>query len=101
MKSINTIDEKPSKGLEPFLQEFHKDRTTELKSVMQALELRDFDLIRNHAHKWKGYSAPYGFKRLEIFAEKLEFSSQNENFEECTQLLMKIKLYLEEKAKTL
>lgn len=85
----------PQKALTPFVEEFLADRNQEISELHKALAQSDFELIRATSHKWKGFSAPYGFHTLAKYAEVLEQAALNNNAKECEALLSEIKNYLE------
>lgn len=94
-------DEKAAPELESYVAEFYKDRLLELDQVKKNFDTEDFDSIRKIAHKWKGFSSPYGFHQLESLSSDLELSCENSEAEETLQTIQKITSYLTEKGKIL
>lgn len=91
--------EKPLPGLEPFFDEFLRDRTEECNGELStALATSDFEAIRRLAHKWKGFCEPYGFGGLGQMAIRLEQQAAAQNMAECQKLFEQIQAYLATKA---
>lgn len=84
----------PLEGLESFYDEFIATRKEELKLLQEALGEQNYKLLSEQAHKWKGFSAPYGFQELEVLAAKLEEEALKADFERCLVLLNNVKEYL-------
>ena len=94
--SIDIIkNEKPNKGLEIFVAEFYDDRMEELDQAIKLFNEDNLLEISKLAHKWKGYSAPYGFNMLGEMGAQLEISSKENNTENTKLLLDRITHYLE------
>ncbi|WP_372655939.1 hypothetical protein [Halobacteriovorax sp.] len=87
--------EKASPGLEEFSLEFYEDRKEELETMLACLANNDLSSIRALAHKWKGFSVPYGFNSLEGLSISLEKSTERECIDETKLLINKISTYLE------
>lgn len=90
-------NEKPNKGLEKFTEEFFLDRSKDLDSMITAFELDDLETVRKHAHRWKGFSEPYGFDHLEMLAIELEIECAREDDQKIAELLKSVSEYLEQK----
>lgn len=88
-------------GLEEFVGEFLKDRLSEMEVVKNSLKQKDLETIKRMAHKWKGYSEPYGFGQLGVLAKDLENSAAKGNFQDCQNQLSSICEYLDQKAKAI
>lgn len=101
MINIDILNEKPQKGLEKFVDEFYNDRIAELGQLQDSFKRLDYDFIRGLAHKWKGFSQPYGFDALASLSEDLEESSLAHDQERSRQLIASIAKYLENKGKLL
>lgn len=89
--------EKASPGLEEFVLEFYEDRIAELSEMHKFLANHDFSSVQVLAHKWRGFSKPYGFDYLESLSISLEVSSKGEDLHQSNSLLEKISEYLEQK----
>lgn len=95
MIDVSTVlTEKPRKELEPFVHEFLADRMTDWSEMSRYLSAGDLQFLANTAHKWKGYSRPYGFVLLESFAKQLEQAALENNVRQCESTLAGIKEYL-------
>lgn len=94
---FNIDEEKADTGLEEFVPEFLEDRKEELIEMKTNLSSRCFEKIRQFAHKWKGFSRPYGFFHLELLAEKLEVAASASNQQETDDLISQIETYLRAK----
>ena len=88
------IKEAPQKGLESYLREFYDDRLSEIKTAHDYLDRQNFDLIKELAHKWKGYSSPYGFNLLGQLGKELEVASLNREETESREILDLIDQYM-------
>lgn len=93
--------ETPVPGLEEFAEEFLLDRLKEVQKLTDSLKKRDFDGIKAIAHKWRGYSAPYGFGQLEKISILLEENASNHLAKACEDQLLSATKYLDEKAEQL
>lgn len=90
-----------SEQLEPALSEFFDDfineRETEIIALQKGISEKDFQLIEELSHKWKGFSAPYGFAGLAEIAGKMENSARNNDIETSDQLAQEVIEYLKYK----
>ncbi len=93
--------EAPQKGLEEYVEEFLSDRLSELELLYQSLESNQFNVLSEYAHKWKGFSAPYGFNFLENLSSDLESFSKKGDRKNCLSKLNDIKAYLDLKKENL
>lgn len=93
-KIRNPAAEIPLPGFEVFHQEFLTERKAELILLWSALERHDFEVLGQMGHKWKGFSAPYGFQELAELAIKLEGASLLSDNSLCLSLLNEISAYL-------
>ena len=100
-KTSSNSQETPSPGLEGFAEEFLKNRFEEINELKNFLALRDFDSIKTIAHKWKGFSAPYGFGKLEDISTKLEQDAENHLTSACENQLLNATKYLDQKTEEL
>ena len=96
-KIQNLKSEIPLEGLEGFYPEFLSSREAELGDLKQALSGSDFTSIMALAHKWKGFSAPYGFGQLGLLAAELEEAARNNSLDQCKALTQEIAEYLTSK----
>jgi HPt (histidine-containing phosphotransfer) domain-containing protein len=95
MRKIQNLKaEIPLDGLEVYYLEFLGSREAELTDLKQALVETDFTSILGLGHKWKGYSAPYGFGQLAILAAELEEAALSHSIEQCKALTQEIAEYL-------
>ncbi len=86
--------EVPLQGLEGFHQEFLMERRAELQLLKDSLKALEYKPLAEMAHKWKGYSAPYGFQELALIAEILEDAALNDDFQKCHEGLKSVEDYL-------
>jgi len=86
--------EKPIDALKGFTGEFMGDRLEELKELDSYQKSGSFDEIRALAHKWKGFSEPYGFQTLAALSKDLEVALDANDVDKSTQLIEEIKKYL-------
>lgn len=93
-KITNPATEVCLPGFEKFHPEFLKSRREELISLVAALKELDFSVLIGHSHKWRGFSAPYGFQELAVLAEELETEALRKNSQSCELILVKIADYL-------
>ena len=84
----------PLQGLEGFHQDFLSERRAEFHIIKELLKTFEYKSIAEMTHKWKGFSAPYGFQELALLAESLEAAALNDDFKECEERLMSIEDYL-------
>ena len=94
---IRIEEEKPQQGLENFEKEFLNDRKNEYLQLIGFLEKNDFSSIDGLAHKWKGFSKPYGFMGLETLAIEVQKSIKDNNRKELGKYIELIRDYLERK----
>lgn len=95
MNYLNIVKkEKPSEGLEDYAKGFLKDRLSEYQKLVTALEELNFQGIKELAHNWKGFCAPYGFKFLGETSGKLEKAAVKKDTKECSTLISQINDYL-------
>ena len=87
-------DEKVTKGLEEYVDEFVEDRTHELESLKISLENDDFESIREVTHRWKGFCAPYGFNFLEKMSLEIEKYISSKDKEQLNNAFKNIESYL-------
>ena len=93
--STNQNDnETPLEGLEHLVHEFLLKRKNELKDLESYIVNEDYDQIRQLTHKWKGYSAPYGFGKLGTLAEKMNLLAHDKNTPQIRAIFSQIKDYL-------
>lgn len=99
MKIIDELieKEKPNKGLEIFCEEFAKDRIEELSELLLCVNNADLTSAAKIVHKWKGFSAPYGFNYLEAMSKEIEVLAKQNNVDEIKVIAEKIEYYLNEK----
>ncbi|HXH75507.1 MAG TPA: Hpt domain-containing protein [Bacteriovoracaceae bacterium] len=93
-KLSDPTTEVPLPGLESYHDEFLASRKGELSVLKEAMKTKDFKVLSLMAHKWKGFSAPYGFQELERLSLSLEKCAEDEQNDQCNELLMKIEAYL-------
>jgi HPt (histidine-containing phosphotransfer) domain-containing protein len=93
--------EKADEALAPFISEFYSDRLDEIKQVDNASQMGEFTLIKEIAHKWKGFSAPYGFNHLGVMAAELESAAKSSDESKCKNLVNDVKKYMDLKKKSL
>lgn len=91
---VNVKHEKPSPGLEDFANEFLSDRLVELEEMKRCVATSNLESIQRLAHKWKGFSSPYGFNYLETLSETLERTTAEGNFDKSTIIINQISEYL-------
>jgi CheY-like chemotaxis protein/HPt (histidine-containing phosphotransfer) domain-containing protein len=60
-----------------FMKEFLEGLPIRLKTMHEALDLKDWDLLGNEAHKLKGISANLGAKQISMLASQLEAQSKD------------------------
>lgn len=80
-----------------YLPEFIRDRENEYVDLGRFLEQENFEKIRAIAHRWRGFCAPYGFRYLGELALELEIQSECQNIKECSLLLEKIQIEINNK----
>lgn len=93
-KIRNPAAEIPLPGFEVFYEDFLASRKDELIELMSAVSRDEFKALAQMAHKWKGFSSPYGFQELAELAVLLEDAANEENNPECSRLLQEIGAYL-------
>ncbi len=90
----NQKTEIPLDGLEVHYQDFLASREAELSDLKKALAENDFSSMMALGHKWKGFSAPYGFGQLALLATELEEAARSNSLEQCHVLTLEIAEYL-------
>jgi HPt (histidine-containing phosphotransfer) domain-containing protein len=93
-KIHNPKNEIAHEGLEIFHHDFLTSREVDLVVLSAALASADFVSVMALGHRWKGYSAPYGFGQLALLATELESAAHNQSLEVCHQLAREITEYL-------
>lgn len=86
--------ETPLEGLEHLVPDFLVKRKIELKELETFVATSDFDQIRQLTHKWKGYSAPYGFGTLGTLAESMNIRAHDKDTAQCASILKEMQEYL-------
>ena len=89
--------EKPLEGLESYYDEFLANREKEHQELLSALTQKNFTVIAEMAHKWKGFSEPYGFGQLGKIAKELEEMAKSGQDQKCQELLASVGAYLTHK----
>lgn len=84
----------PVEGLESLVPEFIEKRKIELPNLQSYIAQEDFDQIRQLTHRWKGFSAPYGFGRLGTLAEEMNTHAHAKDARQCLEIFNKMKDYL-------
>ncbi len=95
--NIDLSNEQPEPGLEPFVTEFLNDREEELPQLENSIEQKDFNSIRQLAHRWKGFCAPYGFEGLGALSLELENAADDKDSAACMNLYKEMNDYLHAK----
>lgn len=90
----DSSSETPLAGLEGYYQEFLHARLDDLKAMNESLISGNYPVIMKLAHKWKGFSVPYGFGVLGEIAMELEVCAEAGDGNGCQQLLTETKDYL-------
>ena len=93
-KIRNASLEVPLPGFEEFHDEFLATRKVELIVLNEALGRQEFQVLSGYAHKWRGFSAPYGFQELGELANELEEQALGENTQSCEDILKRVADYL-------
>lgn len=93
-KAINPSTEIPLAGLEIYRSEFLTARLEELAVVKSAMVIQDYLTVEKLAHKWRGFSAPYGFGTLGILSEELEEYAVLFDQSQCVSIIEEIESYL-------
>jgi HPt (histidine-containing phosphotransfer) domain-containing protein len=73
-----------------------ENRIRDLSTLKDALARKDFDAIARLAHKTKGTAGGYGFAGLSVLAKSLETAAKSENLAESSEVLERMRIYLEE-----
>jgi HPt (histidine-containing phosphotransfer) domain-containing protein len=101
MKNLNNQNsEKPLPELEEFYDEFLQNRSSELHILQTALQANNLSVVTNLSHQWKGFCSPYGFGTLASMAVELEQLAKRTDIDSCYEVLSKMKIYLDSKAKS-
>ncbi len=90
-----------SPGLESFVPEFYRDRLREIELMGLLIKKPDLEAIRQISHRWKGYSAPYGFQTLAKLGAELEDCCTRGEVQRSQILIKVISSYLELKGQSL
>jgi HPt (histidine-containing phosphotransfer) domain-containing protein len=93
-KQFDLTSEIPLPGLESYYDEFLASRIEELEETRRALIGKNYQIVAEYAHKWKGFSAPYGFGVLGQLAQEIEKCLELDEIEHCGTLLAEAKVYL-------
>jgi HPt (histidine-containing phosphotransfer) domain-containing protein len=96
-------EEHPQEGLEEFTEEFLEDRFLELETINNSVAVDDYTQLFEIAHKWKGFSSPYGFNHLENLAIRiLDYKNfQKYPKKEIIEILTELKEYLNHKKQSI
>lgn len=81
-------------GFEQFQAEFLKTRREELITLRLNLLELNFQALTNQTHKWRGFSAPYGFQELGLLADELEEQALSKNAQGCELVMLRVADYL-------
>ncbi|MBC7538515.1 MAG: Hpt domain-containing protein [Bacteriovorax sp.] len=93
-KQFDLTSEIPLPGLESFYDEFLATRIDELGETKRALIAKNYQIVAEYAHKWKGFSAPYGFGVLGQIALEIEKCLEVDEIKRCEILLNEAETYL-------
>lgn len=94
-------DEKPQAGLESFVLEFLRDRLIEIDTLSERISLEDLQDVEAIAHRWKGFSGPYGFQELERLSLLMEEAAKKSDLNLVKSLFRDIENYLLIKSKNI
>ncbi|MBD64888.1 MAG: hypothetical protein CME62_06755 [Halobacteriovoraceae bacterium] len=97
----NIPNEKTLDGLQEFVGEFYSDRNDELSQMREMLKEKNYEELRAMAHKWKGFSVPYGFNGLETLSRQLEKDCESMDYGAASERIEQISDYLNAKGQTL
>lgn len=90
-KIIVKVDEE----IEDLIPGFLENRASDVKTLLQALQEKDYETIRSLGHKMKGSGGGYGFDALTDLGHELEEASKEKNPEEIQRLIRKLSHFLE------
>ncbi len=93
----NFSSETPLPELEAFYSEFLQDRFADLAQLQASFATHDLMIVKEIAHRWKGFCEPYGFGRLGGIAAELEVHAKNGDDAACAPLIKAAATYLAEK----
>lgn len=93
-KITNPASEIPLEGFEQYQDEFLVTRKEELLTLREALKSSNFRPLAEQAHKWRGFSAPYGFQELGLLADRLEDAALSKDAQGCDKVLKQVADYL-------
>ncbi len=89
--------ERPLPELAEFFSEFLADRLGDLAELQRAFDTGNLQGVKDIAHRWKGFCAPYGFGALGNLAAELETRAQEGATDECRRLISAAEAYLARK----
>jgi hypothetical protein len=84
----------PVDGLEDFFPQFISNRLNELAQMRAPTGLLNLTTVMKIAHKWIGFSAPYGFNHLADLGVNLEDAAKRVSFDECEKIILEVQEYL-------
>ena len=87
----------PWPSLVSYYEEFLDTRIVELDLIKTALKTKNYKVLVDFAHKWRGFSAPYGFGVLGQIALLLEECLEASNYDGCQSLIDEVEVYLSTK----
>ncbi len=89
------LEVRPDPDLQDLIPSFMENRRNELADMERAIENKDYETLRRHAHTWKGICRPYGFLQLEVLSRSLEEAAEREDETETRALIAAIRDHLD------
>ncbi len=82
--------------LRDLIPDFLANRWQDTRTIMEGLELRDYQTIRNLGHDLKGVGGAYGFDAIGDIGHSLEQAAMDENQAEIRKQVQELTTYLEQ-----
>jgi HPt (histidine-containing phosphotransfer) domain-containing protein len=76
-------------------QAYLQRRKADLVALEEACSKMEAPFLQRIGHQLRGNALSYGFDELSVIGTQLETASKNNDFTEATQLVKKIKQYVE------
>lgn len=80
--------------IESFIPYFLESRNKEILTINNLIIQKNFSEVEKICHNLKGVARSYGFPTLGNFAEEMENSCKVKDYDNCINLIDKIKSYL-------
>lgn len=80
---------------EDLIPEFFEDIRSDIRSMTEALDSKDYEAVRKLSHNIKGAGGSYGFDSISDIAKLLEYAGKNRDSESIQKHMRELSDYLD------